>query len=502
MAQERNRSLWIDTSPSTDYPGLCGDIRVDVAVVGGGIAGLTTALLLKRSGASVAVIEADRLAAGTTGHTTAKVTSLHGLTYAELRSKSGDEKARLYAEANQAAIEKVAALAEEMSIDCNFERRSAYTYTQDEGQRSAIEAEVEAVCALGLAARFVEDTELPYPVAAAVRLDNQAQVHPRRYCLALAEAIDGGGSYVFERSRALDVDEGDVATVITDGGRVVARCVVLATLLPFMDRGGFFAKAQAYRSYAMAIRVGGSVPEGMYLSVDSPSRSVRAVDLGGTQGLVVGGGSHGTGQSDDTNSYYDDLERWARSVFDVTAVDYRWSAQDYVTVDKIPYVGRSPRMSRTFVATGFRKWGMTNATAAAMVLAGTISGRDHPWASLYDSTRIGGAEAVKNLVKDNLGVAKRLVGGQARRMKASALAHLGPDEGGVVEVDGRSVGAYRDTAGDLHAVSLTCTHIGCTVRWNPAEATWDCPCHGSRFTCTGEMLQGPATKDLETIPVD
>ncbi|MGQ0520637.1 MAG: FAD-dependent oxidoreductase [Actinomycetota bacterium] len=499
-ASERNQSVWMRTEPGDAFPALAGDLRVDVAVVGGGIAGLTTAFLLKQSGASVAVLDGRRIASGSTGYTTAKVTSLHGLTYVELIATAGEEKARLYGEANQAAVGQIATLVEVLGADCDFESQAAFTYTRDAAKRTDVEAEVEAAVRLGLPASFVEDTELPFPVEGAIRFDGQAQFHPRRYCLALAGAIAGDGSHVFELSRAVGVDDDDEgATVRTDAGSVNAHHVVVTTLLPFVDRGAFFAKAQPARSYAMAIRVNGHVPEGMYLGIDSPTRSVRPVLIDGERGLVVGGGSHGVGQEDDTGHYYADLEGWARETFDVDDVDSRWSAQDYVTVDKLPYVGRSPRMSRTFVATGFRKWGMTNGTAAAMVLADTISGHGNPWSELFDATRIGGASAVKKLVEDNVGVAKRLLGGAARRFETSSAEHLAPGEGGVVKIEGDAVGAYRDPEGTLHGVSLTCTHLGCTVRWNPAETSWDCPCHGSRFSALGAMLQGPAVHDLDVI---
>jgi glycine/D-amino acid oxidase-like deaminating enzyme/nitrite reductase/ring-hydroxylating ferredoxin subunit len=499
----RNVSVWMATTPATSFPPLEGQLRVDVAVVGAGITGLTTALLLTRAGVKVAVIEGARVAAGTTGYTTAKISTLHGLNYTQLVAKHGEEKARLYVDANQAAGEKIGSLVSELGIDCDFEHRAAYTYTQDEERQADITAEVEAARRLGLDAVYVEDTDLPFPVRAAIRLDNQAQFHPRRYCLALAQAIVDP-SVVLEQTRALDVDEAnDRAVVRTDRGDVVADQVVIATLLPFVDRGGFFAKAQPSRSYAAALRVVGPPPAGMYLSVDSPTRSIRPLRLGDKVGLIVGGPSHRTGEADDTPRFYDELEAWARKVFDVTSVAYRWSAQDYVTADSMPYVGRSPRMSRTFVATGFKKWGMTNGTAAAMILADALTGTANPCAEAFDATRIGDAQTVKKLIKDNVGVAKHFVADRIGRLWASPeIDGLSLDEGRVVTVDGHTVGAYRDPEGRLHAVGPTCTHLGCTVRWNRAERSWDCPCHGSRFTVDGAVIEGPAVHPLTPVQLD
>lgn len=496
-------SLWIDTTPATNYPAVAGDARYDVVVVGGGITGLTTAYLLKQAGTKVAVIERHRVATGTTGNTTAKVSSLHSLSYAQLVDKRGEEIARLYGEANQAAIDRIASLVDQLGVDCQFERAAAYTYTESDEHVAKVEAEVEAAIRLGLPASYTDQTDLPYPVRAAVRFENQAHFHPRRYCLALAAAIDGDGCAVFEQTDALAVDEQEDGVVVrTSSGALSAEQVVVATLLPFVDRGGFFAKAHPTRSYAMAVRVRGDVPQGMYISVDSPTRTLRPVRYREALGLVLGGGGHHTGREEHTSDQYKDVEDWARSTFDVEAVDYRWSAQDYTTLDSVPYVGRSPRSARTFIATGFKKWGITNGTAAAMLLAETIGGRDNPWAEVFDATRIGGAQSVAKAVKANLEVGKDFVKDHVgRRLQAASVDDLSTGQAGVVKVEGRSVGAYRDSSGILHAVSITCTHMACTLRWNDAETTWDCPCHGSRFSTEGRVLEGPAVKDLERIDV-
>ncbi len=506
---QHNPSLWVGTTAASSYPPLAGRVDVDVAVVGGGITGLTTALLLKRAGATVAVVEAGRVASGTTGYTTAKVTSLHSLTYAELIDKHGEDKARQYAQANQAAVGQVAALVDELDIDCQFERQPAYTYSTETARRADIAAEVEAATTLGLPASYTEDTALPYPVEAAIRFDDQAQFHPRRYCLALAAAIDEDGSHVFESTRATDVDEsGERPVVHSDSGEVVADDVVVATLLPFVDLGGFFAKAHPMMSYAMAVRIDGDVPAGMYLGVDTPSRSVRPVHLdgpggtGGEVGLILGGESHKVGQGGDTEQHYADLEAWARASFPIRSVDYRWSAHDYVPVDSVPYVGRSPRSRRMHVATGFKKWGMSNGTAAGMVLADLLMGRANPWAEVFDATRVDLKASAKELVTENLGVGKRFVKDHLARLSSPPAEELAPGQGGLVNIDGDDVAAYRRPDGSLVAVSAVCPHLGCTVQWNPAETTWDCPCHGSRFDCEGAVLYGPAVADLAPVPLD
>jgi glycine/D-amino acid oxidase-like deaminating enzyme/nitrite reductase/ring-hydroxylating ferredoxin subunit len=496
--REANPSLWVATTEPTGFHELHSDIEADVAVVGAGIAGLTAAALLKGQGRRVVVLEAGRVASGVTGYTTAKLTVLHGLVFDDLVQAFGEDGARTYANANLAGMATVAELAVRHGIDCDLERRPAYTYTIDPATVDKINAEVTAAQAIGLAAEFTTDTDLPYPVEGAIRVDDQGQFHPRKYCIGLARAVNGTGSFVFERTRALSVGEGDeTCTVETDHGTVTAGFVVQATHLPFSDKGGFFARTHPVRSYALSARLDGPVPRGMYLSADTPTRSVRSARMDGEDVVILGGESHKVGQDPDTRERYAALEAWARERFPIRSIDYRWSAQDYVPADHVPFVGPlSPGAERVFVATGFKKWGMSNGSAAGLLLADRIAGRDNPWAAFFDTDRVNPRQSVKELVKENADVVKRFVGDRLKT-ETRSVADLAPGEAAVVVEGTERVAVYRDPAGTVHAVSPVCTHMGCTVTWNTAETTWDCPCHGSRFTCEGKVIQGPAVKDLE-----
>jgi nitrite reductase/ring-hydroxylating ferredoxin subunit len=272
-------------------------------------------------------------------------------------------------------------------------------------------------------------------------------------------------------------------------------------LLPIGTIGGYFAKTRPTRSFGLAARLRGPAPRDMTISVDSPTRSTRPWLDNGSEGLIVVGNGHETGTEQDTQAMYDDLEHWARSAFDVDAVEYRWSGQDYTTADQVPYVGRSPASDRTLVATGFGKWGLSNGAAAAVILSDLLAGRDNPWLPVFDATRIGDAKTVRQLIKDNLKVGANLVGGHLDRLRDHGR-HLAPGQGGVIDIDGDTAGAYRDPEGRLHAVSLTCTHLGCRLAWNAAETSWDCACHGSRFSTGGNVLNGPAVQPLPTVDVD
>lgn len=493
-------SLWIATTSDTNFPHMTGGISVDVAVLGGGIAGIATAFLLKQSGMKVAVIEADRIAKRVTGNTTAKITSLHSLIYEYLISQFGEVNARAYAQAQQVAIEKIATLVTEHSIDCDFRRTDAFTYTELEVELDKVKAEVEAATRLGLPASFVESTPLPFPIKGAVKFTNQAQFHPRKYLLALAEKIPGNGSYVFEETRAFDIKDEDPCRVETSRGTITARSVVLATHFPYFDPNIYFAAMHPGRSYVLGCRLHGPVPEGMYISAgDKDVHSFRSnpTEDGGMI-WMVGGEKHKTGQGGATEERYRRLEQYARQRFDISSIEYRWSTQDNNTVDRVPYIGKLSSGSKNlYVATGFGGWGMTNSHVAALLLTDIITGRENPWSELFDPSRFKPVTSAKNFIKENLNVAKEFMADRISTPELEDTVTLPPGAGEVVKFQGDRIAVYRDDDGQVFACSAVCTHMGCIVHWNGAEKSWDCPCHGSRFNYDGKVTQGPANKDLE-----
>ena len=457
-----HQSLWLASSGRSDYGPLAGDATVDVAVIGGGIAGLTTALRLKEEGKRVAVIEAGRIVEGVTAFTTAKITSLHGLIYDHLARSFDEETAQLYAQANQAAIGLVARNVDRYSIACDFERTSAYTYTTEAKQVEKIQAEVAAARKAGLEAEFVTESSLPFPIAGAIRLGNQAQFHPRKYLLGLAQLVHGDGSSVWEQTKALEVVDAERPRVVTEQGVVTADAVVMATHFPLHDNGFYFARMEPYRSYALALRVDGPLPEGMYITPDS-EHSIRRHRLSdGQEFLLVGGEGHKTGKADDTPERYARVEEWARQHWPVQEVVYSWSTQDFETFDRIPFIGLSGGARNLYVATGFKGWGMTSGTLAGLTISQEILGHESPWAKVFRPNRVELA-GVADMVKAGLGVAKDFM-----------VDHINKGEG-----------------------APTCTHMGCKLNWNRAEESWDCPCHGSRFSADGAVLNGPAQKPLE-----
>jgi glycine/D-amino acid oxidase-like deaminating enzyme/nitrite reductase/ring-hydroxylating ferredoxin subunit len=494
----KRTSIWLDTAPvRAERPRLDGDVEADVVVIGGGIAGITTALLLQEAGVDVVLLEANRLACGVSGFTTAKVSSQHGLIYDRLRSRFGPEAATGYGAANEAALAWMAERVKRDRIDCDWRRRPSYAYLTDD--RGKAEREAEAAADAGLPATFTEDTGLPYAVAGAVRFEDQAEFHPRKYLLALAGQLER----VHERSHAVDVDVDERCAVKTPGGRVTADRIVVATHYPFLDRSLAFARVHPQRSYALVCRIAGEPPPGMYISGDSPTRSVRAVPVDGEELLLVGGEGHRTGEGGDTEERYAALERFAREHWDVQSLEYRWSSQDNTTIDTLPYVGAiAPTSDRVLMATGFAKWGMTGGTAAAHILAARLTGAKSAWADLFDPNRLNLRAAAPRFVEENAKAGLHFFGDRLKHRGTRPIDSLAPGEGDIVRLGGAKVAGHRRDDGTLVAVSPVCTHLGCQVNWNTAERSWDCPCHGSRFSPEGDVLQGPAVHRLEHKPVE
>jgi glycine/D-amino acid oxidase-like deaminating enzyme/nitrite reductase/ring-hydroxylating ferredoxin subunit len=513
--RDRSQSLWIATAAESSFGSLEGEVRADVAVVGAGVAGLTVAALLKQEGVSVCVLESDRVGMGVTGHTTAKVTSLHGLAYQGLVRTHGEHAARLYAQANEAGLAQVAEFVDKHNLDCDFRRRDAYAYTENPSALEAIEAEVSAAKRLGLPASFCEGSPLPYRIAGAVCFSNQADFHPTKFLRGLAALVDGDGSFVFENTRVLEVGQGAPHIIRSEGGKALADQLVIATNYPLLDRGGLYSlRLHSERSYALAVRSSEPLPEGMFLDAGPPTRSIRTYQSGGTEFLIVGGESHRSGESIESANHYRALERFGQERLGLESVAYRWSTQDMMPLDGLPYIGPlTPFSDRIYVATGFRKWGMTNGTAAGTLVADLILGRDNPWAELFKPSRLSLRASVVPLAVETVNRIKsygRDRGAPALRRLASrigprATQAVGKDlargEGRIEDVDGEKVAVSKDANDEVRSVSPICTHMGCTVEWNADQRTWDCPCHGSRFFQDGTILQGPAREPLAPLTV-
>lgn len=379
-------SVWIATTPKTNYPALKGDMTVDVAVVGGGIAGISIAHRLKELGKKVALVESGRIVEASTGNTTAKVTSLHGLIYTTLTKNFSDEGARIYGEANEAAINEIEGLVKKYDIDCDFSRLDAYTYAQDESGTDKVRHEAEVAQRLGLPASYTSDVPLPYPTFSAVKFTNQAQFHVRKYLLALADRLDGDGCYVFENTKALDIKCSDNSCeLVTDKGIITAKDVVVATHEPFYDPDGEYSDMYKFRDFALGLLIQQDTPQGEFFSTGDEPHSIRSQPTDEGDIIIVGGKSRNEMKADTDEEAYQLTEKDYAKKFTINRVVYKWNTHDLATSDGASYIGRlSKNQQHIYVATGFNGWGMTNGVLAGMILGDRITDKHNSWCDFFD----------------------------------------------------------------------------------------------------------------------
>ena len=430
------QSLWEQTSRQTEFRRLEQDVKTEVLIIGGGMAGIPCAYLLHQAGVPYILLEAETIGSGITKNTTAKITSQHGLIYDKLIREFGLDRARQYLSANEAALQKYRELCRDM--DCGFEEKTAYVYSLND--RRKIEREVAALEKLGHPAEFAEHLPLPFSVAGAVRYPNQAQFHPLKFLSAISK-----GLHIYEHT---PVRELIGTTAITDRGRVTAEKIIVATHFPFLNKhGGYFIKLYQHRSYVIALANAQAV-DGMYVDEAQTGMSFRNYE----NLLLVGGGDHRTGKQ---GGAWQELRDFTQQYYPKATEKYHWATQDCMTLDGVPYIGPySAGTSGLYVATGFNKWGMTSTMVSAMVLCDLVQGKPSPYAEVFSPSR--------TILRPQL-----------------------------------AVNGFEALVGLLTPSARRCPHLGCALKWNPQEHTWDCPCHGSRFTEDGRLIDNPATGNLK-----
>lgn len=472
------KSLWSRTTDISPREPLSGDITVKAAVIGAGMAGILTAYLLKKQGIQAVVLEADRIAGGQTKNTTAKITSQHGVIYQKLLKELGEHGARLYARANESAINAYGEIIEKENISCHFERLPACLYSTEKERIPQLKREAKAAAFLGISACFTELNDLPFETAGAVCFENQAQFHPLEFVKALSDNLT-----VYEKTRVLRVKKHEI---YTDRGTVTAEHIVFASHYPFINFPGFyFTRLHQERSYVLGLS-GSEKLHGMYYSADDDGLSLRW----DKNTLLLGGGSHRTGKSrPDTG--YEPLLKAAGKYYPDCKIIARWSAQDCMSHDEIPFIGQySAFRPYWHVATGFKKWGMTSSMISAMIIKDRICGFENPYESLFHSQRFLFRASIKNLLTDLGESTKGLIMGTFHLPLTERMLPAG--QAGILRIGLRRYACFKDKTGTLHKISARCPHLGCELQWNPSEQTWDCPCHGSRFDYDGKLLDNPA----------
>lgn len=496
---EETRSVWRDSVHFPTFKPLEEDIQTETAIVGGGISGIAAAYLLAKEGMKVALIEAAQLCSGTTGYTTAKVTAQHGLIYNELIGHFGVEKAKLYYQANREALDWIGRIVREQDVRCGFQKRLALVYATSARKAEEIEKEAEAYRKLGIPGSLSDSIGLPLQVKRALTMPEQAQFHPLMFLHFLISELVKMDVPIYEQTLAVNIEEEPSCVVHTEKGpRIHCREVLICSHFPFYDKAFYFSRMYPERSYLMAVETDQS-PEGMYLSAEEPKRSIRSLTLDGRSLVLVGGENHRTGRGENTAAHFQNLAVFAEQVFGTDSIVCRWSAQDYTTLDKVPYIGRlSAGKPHIYVAAGFRKWGMTTGILAARLLADQLLERTNPYGAVFSPSRFAADPMIKRFFIENSQVAGHLISGKLAKASTS-IEDLDADEGAVISLNGKRAGAYKDKNGRLTVVDTTCPHMGCEVNWNQGERTWDCPCHGSRFKATGELIDGPAKKPLKQL---
>ncbi|MGH7694619.1 MAG: FAD-dependent oxidoreductase, partial [Gemmatimonadaceae bacterium] len=495
--------LWRATElprfPARDLPN-----HVDVIIVGGGVTGLTAAVLLKMAGRRVAVFERERIGAGESGNTSAHLTYVTDLRLGDLSKRFGRDIAQLVWHGGETAIDLIETLVAELRIDCEFQRVPGFLYAALSGEkdeRDDMRKEFELATALGFSAQF--HRKGPIRGLPAVSYADQALFHPLRYISGLARAVDGDGSFVFEEAEFAEALDDPMAAIV-NGQNITCDRLIVATHVPLMGLTGlvsatlFQTKLYPYSSYVVGARVPRTLAPGLYSDTSDPYYYLRLHDTGSDDLYAIfGGADHKTGKVDDTESCYAQVEKTLGKIFPKIVLERRWSGQVIETSDGLPYIGQTA--DKQFVATGYAGNGLTFGTLAGIMAHDWVLGHGNHWCDVLDPHRKPITTGLTTLIRENVDYPLHFILDRLRRDRSDDLTAVPRGEGKVLKVDGKPTAVHRTDAGELVMLSAVCTHLGCLVRWNKAERTWDCPCHGSRFTPEGLVLGGPAEEPLEPI---
>lgn len=500
---QANNSIWMATADTPSQPGLKENIRTDVCIVGAGIAGLTTAYLLAQEGRSVVVLDDGPIGGGMTGRTTAHLTNAFDDRYLDVEKLHGEEGARLTAASHTSAIDKVEEIVRKEQIDCEFERVDGFLFAPPPDTEELLDDELAATHRAGLTdvEKIVRAPIDSFDTGPVLRYPRQAQFHPLAYLSGLTRAIRRDGGRLFEQTHATTIEGGENGRVETSYGSVVScDVIVVATNTPVNDRVAIHTKQAPYVTYVIcAVVPKGSVTRALYWDTLDPYHYIRLQSYQDREILIVGGEDHKTGQADDCAERFKRLEQWTRERFPQAGeIEFRWSGQVMEPADYLAFIGRNPLDSdNVFIATGDSGQGMTHGTIAGILLTDLIQGRKNSWEDLYSPSRVT-LRAARDYAGENVNVAAQytdyVTGGDIK-----SVDELKPGQGAVMREGLSKIAVHRDDNGIIHRRSAVCPHLGCIVSWNACERTWDCPCHGSRYTAEGRVYNGPANTDLAKV---
>ncbi len=497
------KSYWQDTIKTRNFAPLQENTRTNTVVIGGGIVGITTAYLLSTQGVDTIILEGGNISTSATAKTTAKITFQHGAIYNDLMTRVGKEKAFQYLDTNRNAITHLNKIITEHKIACDYKTQPAYLYATNNKEVEIIEKEKEAYDNLGVASFYQEKSILPFPVKASLAVTNQGQFHPLKYVYSLADIIEKKGCTIHENTRVLDI-QGSKSPfkVITEKGEITCENVVVACHYPFFNdgkHGMYFFRMYQDRSYVLGIRTSSEPFDGMYININNPIYSLRYQfdDKGAL--LLLGGGNHRTAEKEDEKASYKELELFSHKYFTNPEINYTWSNQDCMTLDGIPYIGQmSSNIKGLYIATGFKKWGMTSGILSAKIISDLIITGESLNTDVFNPARFSVVDSAKNFIVNGLEIAENFIM-KLMPISLENLSEVKVGEGKLIDYKNSKIGVYRDEDGNYFAVVPHCTHLGCLLKFNTAEKTWDCTCHGSRFNIFGDVIEGPATLPLKRI---
>lgn len=500
-------SFWIESTKNIEkkYDKLTKNLEADVCIVGCGITGAIVAYYLSKEGKNVVILEKDKICEKTTANSTAKITSQHGLFYKYLLDSKGAGFAKKYYEANENAIKNIEYIVKNENIDCDFEKQNSFVFTEKKENIEKIKDEVNAVKEIGGNAEFSSNFNLPFSIQAAIKFPNQAQFNSRKFVLEIINKLNKKEKVnIFEKSKVVDIKKDEnIYNIYTKEACVKAKYVVLACHYPIINIPGFyFFKMYQTRSHAIAIDADTNFFDGMYINCDNITKSFRTAKAGDKRFLIIASEDYKTGSDINYENINSNLEKIAKEMYSNCKVKYRWSAQDCISLDKIPYIGEfSKFMPNVYVATGYKKWGMTTADIAGNIICDQIIGKKNEYSEIFKATRtepIKNIKEVENMVKQTT---KSLVLEKFKIPKED-LEEIKSGEGKVILINGKKVGIYIDENEKIHAINPICSHLGCELSFNRLEHTWDCPCHGSRFDVDGKSIETPSIENLNKIQLD
>ena len=498
-------SVWLDSVNRFDNLGsLNEDVEADICIIGAGIFGATCAYYLSKLGYKTIVLEKDDIATKTTAFTTGKITSQHGLFYSYLMKTFGLSFAKNYFDSNEEAINNIVNIIEDEKINCDLELQNNYVYTASASSIPAIEEEISAVQSLGGSCEFTTTTSFPFKIKGAACFKNQAQFNPLKYVHALCQKSIDRGTTFYINTVATNIEKhGELYQTFANNHIITSKYVIVASHYPFMKLPGFyFSKMYQSTSYIIAIDAKKTLPNGMYICSDVPHFSFRTAKFNGKRILLIGGFEHKTGLHISYKDSYGALENEAKSLYPECEVLYKWSTEDCISLDKVPYIGSySPTLPNVFVGTGFKKWGMTLSNVAANIIVDKIQNVDNKYAEIYCSSRFDAFKNFKEFKNMMVQSANSLIFNKLKPSEED-FEEIPNDSGGIIQINKEKVGIYKDVNGKVFAVKPICTHLGCLLSWNDVDKTWDCPCHGSRYDFSGKNIYNPAFDDLETYDIN